>query len=46
MTRLIYIAGILLILGFILSFRSPLPSIFGTATAPVPADELLTLNPE
>lgn len=46
MTRLIYLVGILLIVGFIISLRAPSPGIFGSATVPVSKDELWRLNPE
>jgi len=44
-SRLIMLVGVLLIGGFVWSFRQPVPGIHGTATAPVKAGELWNLNP-
>lgn len=46
MKRLVIVTGVLLLVGFIFSLRSPWPGIYSSATAPVPADEIWTLNPE
>lgn len=46
MIRLIYLVGILLIVGFIISLRAPAPGIFSSATVPVSKDELWRLNTE
>lgn len=42
--RFIYLAGILLVVGFIISLRAPAPEIFSSATVPVSKDELWQLN--
>lgn len=46
MTRLAIAVGALLVVGLVISLAAPPPSIFSTATAPVPPDELWRLNPD
>jgi hypothetical protein len=43
--RLGIVSALLLVLAAVLAHRSP-PAIFSTQTVPVPADELLRLNPD
>lgn len=46
MKHLILVVGVLLLVGFVISLRAPLPTLAPAATAKAPADELWTLNPE
>jgi hypothetical protein len=44
--RRLVAAGLLLLVGFLLSLRVPLSAISGTASAALPPVEIRTLDPE
>ena len=46
MTRLLYLVGCLLVLGFAWSMVKTVPAIYGSGTAPVQDGDLWRMNPE